>query len=134
VKYVLDASVLLKTALPEEGTDQAIRLRNEFVQGLHELLAPDVFPIELGHALARAERKKILNPPEGSQRLSELLALLPDLYPSLPLLPRAYEIASNSRIGVYDCLYLALAEQEQCEFLTADRKLFQFPHVSPFPK
>jgi predicted nucleic acid-binding protein len=124
---------MLKVVLPELGSDQAIRLRDEFVQGVHELLAPDIFPIELGHALARAERKKILVPPEGSQRLAELLTLLPDLYPSLALLPRAFEIASQAGIGVYDCLYLTLAEQEHCDLLTADKKLFVFPHVAPFP-
>jgi predicted nucleic acid-binding protein len=133
VKYVIDSSVILKTALPEEGSDAAVRLMDEFSRGMHQLLAPDVFPIEIGHALARAERKKILTPPEGSQRLSEILAFLPDLHPSLPLLPRAYEIASDARIGVYDSLYLILAAQEGCDFLTADRKLFSFPHVSPFP-
>jgi predicted nucleic acid-binding protein len=133
VRYVIDSSVVLKMCLPEEGSEAAERLMDEFSQGLHQLLAPDFFPIEVGHALARAERKRILTQNQGSQCLSEILALLPDLHPSLPLLPRAYEIASNARIGVYDCLYLILAEQEGCDFLTADRKLFSFPHVSPFP-
>ena len=27
------------------------------------------------------------------------------------------------RIGVYDCLYVALAEQEKCELVTADTTL-----------
>ncbi len=27
------------------------------------------------------------------------------------------------RIGVYDCLYVALAEREGCEFITADDRL-----------
>jgi predicted nucleic acid-binding protein len=35
----------------------------------------------------------------------------PDLHPYLPLLPRAFAIASAARIGVYDCLYFALAER-----------------------
>jgi predicted nucleic acid-binding protein len=40
------------------------------------------------------------------------------------------------RIGVYACLYLALAEREGCEFLTADDTLVknfqaQFPFVVP---
>jgi predicted nucleic acid-binding protein len=133
MRFVLDSSVALKLVLPEQGSAEAIRLRDEFVQGLHQLLAPDIFPIELGHAPARAERRGILHPPEGTQRLAELLAILPDLYRSLPLLPRAFDLASAARIGVYDCRYLALAEHEQCEFLTADRKLFSFAHVRPFP-
>ena len=27
------------------------------------------------------------------------------------------------RVGVYDCLYVALADQEGCEFITADGRL-----------
>jgi predicted nucleic acid-binding protein len=27
------------------------------------------------------------------------------------------------KVGVYDCLYVALAEREDCEFVTADDKL-----------
>jgi predicted nucleic acid-binding protein len=41
----------------------------------------------------------------------------------LVLLPRAYEISSQARIGVYDCLYVALAEREGCALLTADDRL-----------
>ena len=41
----------------------------------------------------------------------------------LPLLKRALDIASPARIGVYDCLYVALAEREGCELLTADDRL-----------
>jgi predicted nucleic acid-binding protein len=38
------------------------------------------------------------------------------------------------RIGIYDCLYVACAEEEKCELLTADDKLLknaqqQFPFV-----
>ena len=47
----------------------------------------------------------------------------PDLHPYLPLLPRAYAIASAARIGVYDCLYIALAEREGCELVTSDQRL-----------
>jgi putative transposase len=38
-------------------------------------------------------------------------------------LPRAIAISSAVRIGVYDCLYVALAEREGCEFVTADARL-----------
>jgi predicted nucleic acid-binding protein len=38
------------------------------------------------------------------------------------------------RVGIYDCLYVALAEREGCEFITADDKLIKklqskFPFV-----
>jgi predicted nucleic acid-binding protein len=50
------------------------------------------------------------------------------------LLRRALTIASQVRIGVYDCLYVALAEHEGCQFVTADDRLVrniqtQFPFI-----
>jgi hypothetical protein len=57
MKYVLDSNVVLKWVLPEADSDKAIRIRDEFGQGIHQLLGPDVFPIEVAHSLARAERR-----------------------------------------------------------------------------
>ena len=62
--------------------------------------------------------------------------LLPQLHRSLTLLPRAYEISSQMRVGIYDCLYVAIAEREKCELITADDKLLkklqpQFPFLVP---
>jgi predicted nucleic acid-binding protein len=36
---------------------------------------------------------------------------------------RAADISSTARVGVYDCLYVALAEREGCELATADTRL-----------
>ena len=65
----------------------------------------------------------------------ELMLDSPRLFPSLPLMLRALAIANQARIGVYDCLYVALAEREKCALLTADDKLIknlqaQFPFVT----
>ena len=51
------------------------------------------------------------------------MADAPQLFSSIPLMPRAYEISSRMRIGIYDCLYVAPAEREKCELVTADDKL-----------
>jgi predicted nucleic acid-binding protein len=53
MKYVLDASVALKWVLPEKDTSKAVLLRNAYRQSLHELMAPDIFPAEIAHALAK---------------------------------------------------------------------------------
>jgi predicted nucleic acid-binding protein len=87
------------------------------------LLTPDVFPVEIIHSITRAERQGKITPAEGAIRMQDMLAMLPDLHGALLLLPRAYEISSLTRQGVYDCLYVALAKREGCEMLTADTKL-----------
>jgi predicted nucleic acid-binding protein len=123
MKYVLDSSVSFKWAVVEQDTPKARRVRHDFLNALLELLAPDVFPVEIAHALTRAERQGRITPVQGAQLFTDILKVLPLLRSSLPLLPRAYEISSTFRVGVYDCLYVALAEQEGCELLTADDKL-----------
>jgi predicted nucleic acid-binding protein len=92
--------------------------------GVSDLLAPDLYPAELAPAITRAERQKRITQAEGAAMLADHLRMMPVLCPTLPdLLPSAYAISSHLRIGVYDCLYVALAEREQCEFITADDKL-----------
>jgi len=123
MKYVLDSNVALKWVLNEPESAKALKLRSEFGQQLHKLLSPDVLPVEVAHALARAERRGIIKQSQGQQLLMDVLSTPPDLHPYLTLLPRAFALASAARTGVYDCLYVALAEQEQCELLTADDRL-----------
>jgi predicted nucleic acid-binding protein len=123
MRAVLDSCVAIKTVLPEVDTPKAVRLLNEFRLGLHDFLAPDIFPVEAAHALAKAERRGIIMRPQGAKRLAAVLRNVPHLHPYLPLLPRAYSIASHARIGVYDSLYVALAEREGSYLITADVRL-----------
>jgi predicted nucleic acid-binding protein len=123
VRYVLDASVALKSFLSEPDSAQALRLRDDARAGAREFLAPDFFPTEVAHAITRVERQGLITPAEGASFVSDLLAELPDLHPSLPLIPRAYVLSSLHRQGMYDCAYIALAEREGCPLVTADDKL-----------
>jgi predicted nucleic acid-binding protein len=81
MRYVLDSSVAFKWVVPESDSDKAILLRDETRQGSHELLAPDVFPIEIAHALTRAERQGRVSAADGwtlagrDDRLSDVATL-----------------------------------------------------------
>ena len=128
MKYILDSSVALKWALTEPDSAKASALRNDYHNGIHELLAPDFFPIETAHALTRAERQRRILQGAGWGFWQDMMADCPLLLPSNPLLPRAFALSSSMRIGVYDCLYVTLADQEQCRVVTADQRL-----LSTFP-
>lgn len=123
MKSVLDSSVAIKIVLPESDSAKATALVDDFQLGVHELLAPDIFAIEVAHALTRAERRGLLKQGEAVHKLAHVLSIRPNLRPYLPLLPRAVEISSQMRVGAYDGLYVAIAEQEGCELVTADSKL-----------
>lgn len=123
MRFVLDASIALKWVLPEQDSDKAIALQTDFENKIHELIAPDTFAIEVAHSLTRTERRGLIQPPEAVLRFQQVALTLPQLYSYLEVLPRAMEIASQARIGVYDCLYVALSEREGCDLVTADQRL-----------
>jgi predicted nucleic acid-binding protein len=123
MKYILDASVAFKWVVPELHSDKALRLLANSVSRTDELLAADIFPGEVGHALTRAERQGRITPGEALQLWADVMTTCPVLLPSLPLTHRAIEISSQTRVGVFDCIYVALAEREGCEFVTADNRL-----------
>jgi len=114
MRRVLDSNVGVKWLLQEDQSDKARRIRDEFVRGQHELLAPDIFTVECAHALTRAQRQGRVTPAEVNAFMADLLTTLPHFHPHEPLLPRAIAISVQVRHGVYDCLYVALAEREGC--------------------
>ena len=128
MKYVLDASIALKWVIPESDSSLANQLRDEFQNGVHELIAPSIFPGEIAHTLTKLERRQILSVGDSQPLLDDVLLTCPFLSPYLPLLNHAREISSQTRSGFFDCLYVALAEQESCDLITADSKLINNLH------
>jgi predicted nucleic acid-binding protein len=120
---VIDSSVAVKWELSETDSDKADALREDFRRGIHEFLSLDIFIVEAAHALTRAERQRRIPVGEARVSLSDILTTPPVFFPFHALMLRAVDISSKMRIGVYDCLYVALAEREQCEFITADTTL-----------
>ena len=133
MRYVVDCSVAYKWEVPEAATDKALRLRDDFRNGVHELFAPDIWPVEVANALYTAELTAMITPGRFEHRLADVLGAGPALYQSTSLLPRATVIIRRAvvRIGIYDCLYVALAEREGCELVTADQRLLSALPGSP---
>jgi predicted nucleic acid-binding protein len=125
MRYVIDCSVATKWEVTEPDSLKALRLREDFRNGVHELLAPDIWPIEVANALSSAEIKGGIPPGRFEFHAANVLLVGPALDQSTSLLPRAMAIIRRSvaRIGIYDCLYVALAEREGCEVVTADHRL-----------
>src|SRR5437870_2341783 len=125
MRYVVDSSVAVKWVITEAHSDKSDLLRADYQNAVHELLSPDIFPVEIAHALTRAERQGRVPVGQSTVLLADVLTTTPQFHPSFPLLYRAVDISSRMRIGIYDCLYVALAEQEKCELVTADDKLIK---------
>ena len=136
MRYVLDASAALCWVLPRPNSDMALQLRADFQRAVHELIAPSIFPGEIASALTKAERQKLIPLGDARPLLGQVMRTPPVMHPYEPLLDRAVDISSQTRSGLYDCLYVALAEREGCELVTDDQKLIanlkpHFPFIVP---
>ena len=136
MKYVLDASVAICWVIPRPLTPKAVRLRDEYRRQIHELLAPAVFIDEVAGALTKAERQKDIAVGQAAPLFVKVMNSPPILIPHAPLIARAIDISSRTRSAYYDCVYVALAEREACELVTADQKSINnlapyFPFIVP---
>ncbi len=139
MKYVIDASTAFQWEVPEPDSLKAIQLREDYRNGIHELISPDIFPAEVGNALIVAERKGRIVVGQFAVRLTAILAVCPDLHETRPLILRACtviaSVTTGFRLSFYDALYVALADREGCNLISGDGKLVRNLQTSyPFIK
>lgn len=114
---VVDASVVLKWVLAEDGSDDADALLEA-----DDLVAPSLWQLEVANALWRRVVRRELSGREADERLTELLTAPVATIPLEEVLPAAFRLAGELNHPVYDCLYLALALREDAYVVTADRR------------
>ena len=118
-EIVVDTSVVVKWYIPEQYHEHARALRDAYLDGKCDLIAPALMPFEAINAL------KYSGHYEGN-RLEEASTSLPEY--GIELVPFNYigpvaEIANNLDITIYDAAYIALARQLGTKAYTADENL-----------
>jgi predicted nucleic acid-binding protein len=129
---VIDTSVAAKWYIPEEHSTEA-RL---FMGPGIDRHAPDLLPIEAGHALLKRVRSAAPDRHLPSDQARRIVATLRDSAPiqyhsSLGLLEPAFALAEQIGASVYDGLFLALSIRLDGLLVTADRKFFDKIAASP---
>lgn len=118
---VVDASVLAP-AIVDAGTDGdtiRARLRGETIAG------PDLLRIEVLAVIRKRLIAGALTTAQANDAVEDLLDLPVSVFPSAPLLRRAWALRDN--VTAYDACYVALAEALGCPLLTADTRLANAP-------
>jgi predicted nucleic acid-binding protein len=118
-RIVLDASVLIKLYINEEGSRRAVAA----VKKAEALVAPDLLWSEAGNILWKYVRRGDLDLDAAQSMLRDMLQMPIVITPSSGLVEQAFEIATQADRTVYDSLYLALALQAKSVMLTADQRL-----------
>jgi predicted nucleic acid-binding protein len=118
-RYVVDTNIAVKWHVPEQFSDIADRLlRTE-----RDFIAPDNFVSEVSQTLVSKVRSGELTLTGAVERFGQIMADF-RLVESETLVERAMRIALAYQRSVYDSLYLVLAIEEGCQFVTADGKAY----------
>jgi predicted nucleic acid-binding protein len=117
---VIDASIAVKWVIEEEGSREAVALR-----GRGRLIAPDLLVAECANILWKKARRSELARDEALLAARLLQGVDVELVPMRPLLAAAARLALALDHPAYDCIYLALAVERDCRFVTADQALLR---------
>ena len=127
----VDASVVFKWYFVEELSEQAVALGRDTVRAGESLVAPPLLLMELTNTIRQRTRRSLLTAEESR--------LAMDYFLGLPLQMTGGPNTTTGRLhhhalalaiqfnlpAVYDAYYLAFAEQNDCPFWTADRRLVE---------
>jgi predicted nucleic acid-binding protein len=120
---VVDASVVVKVFLPEEGSEAATDLLQGSGSPIDPRAAPDLIYLECANIFWKRARRGLLSPDDAQAMLRDLLALPLRIWPPEDLAERALGLALSLDITAYDAAYLGLAEQLDVPLITADENL-----------
>jgi predicted nucleic acid-binding protein len=118
--FVIDASIVVKWVINEEGTENALALR-----GRTKLIAPELLTAECANIFWKKVQRDELTMDEAcfAARLVQVADI--ELLQTRALLEAATRIAIELNHPAYDCVYIALATEHDCRFVTADRRLLR---------
>ncbi len=122
---VVDSSTILATVLTETQTAKAKLLLEQLqVQGF-QLAAPSLIYYEFVSVIRKRVNRGDVLAESGNKLLDYLFEMEIRIIMEIELLKRAYEIANQHKLpSAYDAQYLAVAESLQCDFWTADERLY----------
>lgn len=118
---VVDTSVIVKWYIPEQHHTQARSLRDDYLDGQFELVAPALLPFEAINALKYSGHYDGDRLGDAATSLAEYGI---DLVPFHKTGPVA-AVASNLDITVYDAAYITLAQKLETNVFTADDQLLE---------
>ncbi|MEW6375278.1 MAG: type II toxin-antitoxin system VapC family toxin [Thermodesulfobacteriota bacterium] len=122
--WVIDSSIALAWALPDETSKEADRFLSRFLVR-NIFWVPALWWYEMANALLMAQRRKRLTEAERI-RLIELYRKLPiqtDMTLDSDIMGRFHTLAIEYNLSAYDTAYLELAQRRGLGLATVDRQL-----------
>lgn len=121
----LDASLIIRTLVPGPFTDRALALMGTWRRDDVPLIAPALLAFEVTSVLRRYVYLREISPSHGERAFDAFRKIDIRLSHRQGIFPLAWELAKRfDRPRAYDTAYLAHARLNDCEFWTADEKLY----------
>ena len=118
---VLDASILLKWFIEEHDSELALQFKERYLTEEIVIAVPDLILYEVPNVL---RFKRGLSEQAVKSAMQDLLNLgLEIITPSIKLIQEAIHLSFATRLSIYDCSYLALANEMDATLITADETL-----------
>jgi predicted nucleic acid-binding protein len=125
---VVDASTAIRWLFKLDFSDRAEAL----LASGERLIAPDLVLAEMASAIWKFVRFAGVSADSATAVMSESDQHFDELVPSNGLKDRALALALELRHPVYDCFYLALAQQRNSVVVTTDQRLVLCCADTPF--
>jgi len=125
----IDANLVVRTLVYGPYSEQATALLRHWSRQEITLIAPSLLSFEVVSTLRRLVFLNEVTPEEGAEAFQRFLAFKIRLSHRKGIFPLAWQFAEQfNRPRAYDTAYLALAQLNQCEFWTADERLYNAVH------
>ena len=121
---VVDTSALIRLFFPDGPLpDNFAEFMCGVERGVNRAIAPELIVAEAANVINKKRKLREVTGSESVELLSDLLAVPIRLFPHQPIISRAFEMAQEHNLTVYDTLYLALAEEHGAVIFSADDQL-----------
>jgi predicted nucleic acid-binding protein len=122
-ELVLDASLTLAWALPDEATNYTDAILRQIAAG--KAWVPDLWPHEVANGLVMAQRRRRLTAAQRALFIEELLKLPIEVVraPARTVLETQSSLADRYALTAYDAAYLDLALRRGLSLATQDKAL-----------
>ncbi|MCY3990877.1 MAG: type II toxin-antitoxin system VapC family toxin [Caldilineaceae bacterium] len=122
----VDANVFILAFLGGQFSEQANELFRNWNREKIALIAPHLLAFEVTSTLRRLVFLGEITPQEGEEAFKHFLTLDIQLFFRREVVSIAWQYAHQfNRPRAYDTAYLAVAHLNNCEFWTADRRLYR---------
>ena len=121
--WVVDANVIVKWILPEPDSALAFQVAADTTAAGGTLHTLDLAVIEATHVIWTKLHRRLLTLAEAHQALALLQLINVQINESLPLLTKAFDVAAQFDVAVYDALFVVSVRERAVNGVTADEPL-----------